>query len=75
MTGRQYYFAYWREILSLNVNGASFFALAKIIPFRVIRKLQQDEKALEALLLGQAGLLSAEMSSVYGANLWKSINT
>jgi len=55
----------------LNVNGASFFALAKSIPFRVIRKLQQDEKALEALLLGQAGLLSAEMSSVYGANLWK----
>ena len=30
----------------LNVNGASFFALAKSIPFRVIRKLQQDEKAL-----------------------------
>ena len=55
----------------LNVNGVSFFALAKSIPFRVIRKLQQDEKALEALLLGQAGLLSAEISSLYGANLWK----
>lgn len=55
----------------LNVNGASFFVLAKSIPFKVIRKLQQDEKALEALLLGQAGLLSAEMSSAYGVSLWK----
>ena len=55
----------------LNVNGASFFALAKSIPFKVIRKLQQDKMALEALLFGQAGLLSAEMSSAYGASLWK----
>ncbi|MGB0367568.1 MAG: DUF2851 family protein [Flavobacteriaceae bacterium] len=48
-----------------------FFALAKSIPFKVIRKLQQDKMALEALLFGQAGLLSAEMSSAYGASLWK----
>jgi len=55
----------------LNVNGASFFALAKSIPFKVIRKLQQDKMALEALLFGQAGLLSGEISCAYGASLWK----
>lgn len=55
----------------LNVNGASFFTLAKSIPFKVIRKLQQNKKALEALLLGQAGLLSSEMSSAYGVTLWR----
>lgn len=55
----------------LNINGASFFAMANSIPFKVIRKLQHDKKALEALLLGQAGLLSAQMSSTYGASLWK----
>ena len=55
----------------LNINGSSFFAIAKSIPFNVIRKLQHDEKALEALLLGQAGLISAEMFSAYGVSLWK----
>lgn len=55
----------------LNVNGASFFTLAKSIPFKVIRKLQHDKKALEALLFGQAGLLSAKMSSDYGTSLWQ----
>lgn len=55
----------------LNINGEAFFEMAKSIPFKVIRKLQQDEMALEALLLGQAGLLSDETPSVYGQNLWK----
>ncbi len=54
----------------LNINGEAFFEMAKSIPFKVIRKLQQDERALEALLLGQAGLLATAKSSVYGAGLW-----
>lgn len=53
----------------LNINGEAFFEMAKSIPFKVIRKLQQDERALEALLLGQAGLLATAKSSVYGASL------
>ena len=27
----------------LNINGASFFAMANSIPFKVIRKLQHDK--------------------------------
>ncbi len=53
----------------LNINGEAFFEMAKSIPFKVIRKLQQDERALEALLQGQAGLLATAKSSVYGASL------
>ena len=53
----------------LNVNGKSFFTMAKMIPFKVIRKLQQNAPALEALLLGQAGLLSAPQEHIYAQTL------
>ena len=58
----------------LNVNGESFFELAKSIPFKVIRKLQQEKMALEALFMWQAGLLSPDLPSAYGIRLWKEFN-
>ena len=58
----------------LNVNGESFFELAKSIPFKVIRKLQHKKMALEALFMGQVGMLSPEMPSPYGIRLWEEFN-
>lgn len=40
----------------LNVNGDAFLSIAQSIPFSKIRKIE-DNLQLEALLLGQAGLL------------------
>lgn len=55
----------------LNVNGASFMAIAKSIPFKIIRKLQQRAFSLEAIFLGQAGLLKADHVLSYVRDLWK----
>lgn len=41
----------------LNVNGESFLSIARSIPFSVVRKINSD-KQMEALLLGQAGILA-----------------
>jgi hypothetical protein len=49
----------------LNTNGDSFFALAKAIPFSVIRKEAIDLQNLEALLFGMAGLLEADNEDTY----------
>lgn len=55
----------------LNINGASFMAIAKSVPFKIIRKLQQSAFSLEALFLGQAGLLSSDHPLTYVRNLQK----
>ena len=44
----------------LKVNGEAFFSLATSIDFAVFRKLQGDVLDMEALLFGQAKLLSNE---------------
>lgn len=44
----------------LKVNGDSFFSIAKSIDFSVIKKCSQKPQELEALLMGQAGLLEEE---------------
>ena len=41
----------------LNQNGANFFSMAKQIPFSVIRHLNGKPENIEALLMGQLGLL------------------
>ncbi|QAA82942.1 DUF2851 family protein [Aequorivita sp. H23M31] len=56
---------HWEELLfrmlcknfGLNINGESFFSIAKSIDFSVLKKSSQNQRNLEALLLGQAGLL------------------
>ncbi|WP_424494614.1 DUF2851 family protein [Salinimicrobium sp. GXAS 041] len=62
----------WEEVLfrmiaksfGLNVNAGSFLDMANSLPFSVLRKLR-DQKKLEALFLGQVGLLEQESEDVY----------
>ncbi len=49
----------------LKVNGESFADMAKTIPFSVLRKESKTQQELEALLLGQAGLLSGDVVDSY----------
>ncbi|QNJ98250.1 DUF2851 family protein [Constantimarinum furrinae] len=42
----------------LKVNGESFYSIAKSVPFTVIKKCSKKQLDLEALLLGQAGMLN-----------------
>jgi hypothetical protein len=53
----------------LKVNGEAFFSMANATDFSIIRKLQPNQMALEALLFGQAGLLEAEIQEAYYLNL------
>ena len=49
----------------LKVNGDSFFSIAKSIDFKVLKKTSHDKLNLEALLMGQAGLLEGEKEDGY----------
>jgi len=49
----------------LKVNGDSFFSIAKSIDFSVVKKCSQERQDLEALLMGQAGLLEGETEDWY----------
>ena len=46
----------------LKTNGPSFEMLARTIPFKVIQKLRFNPQEMEALLLGQSGLLPLSSS-------------
>jgi hypothetical protein len=48
-----------------SVNGAAFEALARSIPFRILERHRQQIHQLEALLLGQAGLLKHPFNEAY----------
>ncbi len=49
----------------LKVNGDSFFSIANSISFSVLQKCANDRQQLEALLMGQAGLLDGEREDWY----------
>ncbi len=49
----------------LKVNGLSFLSVAHSLNFSIIRKCSERPFDLESLLLGQAGLLAAELEEVY----------
>jgi len=53
----------------LKVNGDAFYSLAKSIDFSVFRKHQNNLPSLEALLFGQANLLSADGQDPYFLDL------
>lgn len=55
----------------LNVNGDAFFSLAQSIEFSIVRKTQSNQTSLEALLLGQAGLLEERFEDAYYLTLLK----
>lgn len=49
----------------LKVNGEVFFQMAVSIPFHVVQKCQNNLMQLEALFMGQAGLLEGNKEDVY----------
>lgn len=49
----------------LNVNGSSFFDLAKTIPFSIIKKESFEVENLEALFFGCAQMLTDEKQDAY----------
>jgi len=49
----------------MNTNALPFELLAKSIPFNTLLRHSDDLRELEAILFGQAGLLSAEISDHY----------
>lgn len=53
----------------LNTNGEIFLKIAQSIPFSIIRKESFEVENLEALLLGNAGLLDAEKEDTYFKDL------
>jgi hypothetical protein len=55
----------------LKVNGDAFFSMANAIDYSVIRKLQSNQTALEALFFGQAGLLEDDVQESYFLELKK----
>jgi hypothetical protein len=55
----------------LKVNGDAFLSIANSIDFSIVRKLQSNRIALEALFFGQAGLLEDDIQEPYYLNLQK----
>jgi hypothetical protein len=55
----------------LNINGQSFFDLAKSIPFSIIKKESFDIESLEALFFGKGQLLNNEKQDNYLIDLQK----
>jgi hypothetical protein len=55
----------------LNINGQSFFDLAKSIPFSIIKKESFDVESLEALFFGKGQLLNNEKQDNYLIDLQK----
>lgn len=53
----------------LNINGNSFFQIAKSIPFSVIRKESFDVNHLEALFFGKGNLIPENPEDNYAKNL------
>lgn len=53
----------------LNSNGESFFKIASSIPFSIIRKESFELANLEALLLGNAGLLGSDKEDQFYKDL------
>lgn len=53
----------------LNTNGEIFLKIAQTIPFSTIRKESFEVENLEALMLGNAGLLDSEKEDTYFKDL------
>ena len=55
----------------LNINGDAFLSIADSLDFSVVRKSAYQIEQLEALLLGQAGLLNGVFTNPYVQKLQK----
>lgn len=63
------FFCFLAKNFGLNVNGETFFQLARTIPFSVIRKESFDVSYLEALFFGCANLLPENPQDNYSKDL------
>ncbi len=62
---------FWQlaKSFGLKVNGDAFLSISKSIDFSVIQKVKHDPHSLEALLLGQSGLLGTTAEHTYVSEL------
>ncbi len=58
----------------LNLNGDAFLSIAESIPFGVLQKCAKKPVEIEALLLGQAGILENIPKEAYPEQLLKEYN-
>ncbi len=54
----------------VNVNSNSFNQLAFSIPFSLVKRYRASKHSVEALLMGQAGILSSGFNDDYAKELW-----
>lgn len=55
----------------LNLNGEAFYAMAASIPFKRVLQLRSDPLALEALFMGQVGILAQPLKGGYHEELYE----
>ncbi|AXG72849.1 DUF2851 family protein [Flavobacterium arcticum] len=62
-------FCFLAKNFGLNINGDTFYAMAKSLPFSVVRKESFEVENLEALLMGSTGLLDDKCEDFYPKDL------
>lgn len=58
-------FAMLAKNFGLKVNGEAFLSMARSLEFSIVRKTRHNQLGLEALFLGQAGLLTPDLEDAY----------
>jgi len=64
------FFVFFAKGFGLNVNGPAFYEMAMHTPFKRILQLREDPIQLEALFLGQLGLLDPPFRGSYQEELF-----
>jgi hypothetical protein len=64
-------FCFLSKNFGLNSNGESFFRMAKLLPFSIIRKESNEIENIEALFYGQASMLNEVKEDTYYQDLKK----
>ena len=59
------FFQHICKSFGLKVNAASFLSIAQSVAFSVVQECSETTQTLEALLLGQAGLLNVSIEDAY----------
>ncbi|QYJ68454.1 DUF2851 family protein [Flavobacterium litorale] len=62
-------FCFLAKNFGLNTNGDSFHAMAKSLPFNIVRKESFEVENLEALFFGKTGLLNNNNEDIYPKDL------
>ena len=62
------------ENFGVKINQASFLSIGESLPFEVFRRLFNDLESLEAVLFGQAKLLTKKDNDDYQLRLLKDYN-